>query len=64
MKSRVLGFLAVVFVSLAGLSAGSMASAAEVSICGGTFQPPCPPSEVCVYVGTFPECVDLRFSAS
>ena len=64
MKSRMLRFLAVAFVSFAGLSFGSMASATEGGICGGTFQPPCPPSEVCVPLGTFEECVSLRFSAS
>lgn len=63
MKSRVLRLAAAAFVSFGILSIGSFAPAsAAAGICGGTFQPPCPPSEVCVYIGTFPECVSLEAS--
>ena len=62
MKSRLLRFVAAAFLSVGVLSAGSIvtAGAAEASVCGGTFQPPC---EVCVYVGTFPECVSIQASS-
>jgi len=65
MKSRLLRFAAAAFLSLGVFSTGSMltagtAGAAERGVCGGTFQPPC---EVCVYVGTFPECVSIKASS-